>query len=342
MRMQLWGVISKFDVVRWRSLMIFGLIIKLCPFFILLIACNGEPQKPLRVASHEWPGYEPLHLARELGFFDEALIHLYEVPSATSSIRAFRDGFLDAAALTLDEALMLLHDHVPVKVLFVMDISNGADALLAQPELKDMQELKGKSIGVESIALGAYVMARALEKAGMAVKDVDLIYYPFHKHKWAFENRKVDGLVTFEPVKGVLQKAGASVLLDSSELPYEIFDVFVVHERVLKTNPTAIRMLVDAWFKALDYMKSHPTDAANLIAHRIGSSPEQFLISLEGIILPNRSDNLALITGTDPKLVKISDDLANLLLHFRLMNSPVKPEHLIYSGVESFLLAKRP
>nr|WP_254446599.1 hypothetical protein [Dolichospermum sp. UHCC 0259] len=52
-----------------------------------------------------------------------------------------------------------------------MDISHGADVILGKPEIKDMKALKGKKVGVESSSLGAFFIARALEKNGMSVKN---------------------------------------------------------------------------------------------------------------------------------------------------------------------------
>lgn len=304
---------------------------------LLLLGCYAEPPTPLRVASHEWPGYEPLHLARELGFLDENLVHLYEVPSATASIRAFRDGYLDAAALTFDEALMLLHDHVPVKVLFVMDLSNGADALLAQPEFSDIHDLKGRRVGVESIALGAYVLARALEKANMNADDVVPVFFPFHKHQNAFEQREVEGLVTFEPVKGVLERAGARLLMDSRQLPNEIFDVLVVHEKVLADRAPAVHMMIDAWFKSLNFIKENPEQAASLIAKRIDTTPHDVLVSLEGIILPSIEENLVLLSGQEPQLVSVGRNLVEVMIKHRLMSNPVDVERIIDPRVEFYL-----
>lgn len=37
---------------------------------LFLIGCESEPQQVLKVRINLWPGYEPLYLAKNLGFFD--------------------------------------------------------------------------------------------------------------------------------------------------------------------------------------------------------------------------------------------------------------------------------
>ncbi|HET7774857.1 MAG TPA: hypothetical protein VFK74_00655, partial [Azospira sp.] len=82
----------------------------------MVAGCGGQGgPAPLRLATNEWPGYEPLHLARENGYWGNAPIRLYELPSTSEVLRAFRNGALDAAAVTGDEALTLLADNFDIR-----------------------------------------------------------------------------------------------------------------------------------------------------------------------------------------------------------------------------------
>jgi NitT/TauT family transport system substrate-binding protein len=303
----------------------------------LLVSCDQNIQPPLRVASHEWPGYEPLHLARELGYFDERAIHIYETPSATSSIRAFRNGYIDVAALTLDESLLLLQDQIAAKVLLVMDISNGADAVLARPPRQTLAELKGARVGLESMALGAYMLTRTLALAGLTEEDIETVYVPFNEHLNAYQNKDIDAIVTFEPAKGKIIQAGANVLLDSRQLKNEIIDVLVIRESALFAHQESVKQLVDGWFKALDTIRQNPKEAAAKIAQRINASPDDFLISLQDIVLPTREQNLAFLSGEEPTLPQIADQLAKVMIQQRLLLKTVNTQSLLYSQMDQLI-----
>ncbi len=67
---------------------------------------------------------------------------------------ALRVGSLDLAGLTLDEALLLAQEGVPIAVIWVLNTSAGADALLAKPGITTLDALRGKRIGVEQTAVG--------------------------------------------------------------------------------------------------------------------------------------------------------------------------------------------
>ena len=123
-------------------------------------APNNE--QTLSIGTNVWPGYEPLYLARDQGFLPSEKLNLVEYPSATQVIKGFRNGAIQFAALTLDEVLILAENGLNPKVILIMDISDGGDVVLANPRFSSMQQLKGKRIAVESSALGAYVLTRAL------------------------------------------------------------------------------------------------------------------------------------------------------------------------------------
>ncbi|MEN8180104.1 MAG: hypothetical protein ABFS39_15995 [Pseudomonadota bacterium] len=94
-------------------------LILLCQFLLVLSACSEEPI--LRIGSNQWPGYEPVYLARDLHAFDRDEINLVELPSTTDVMQFLRNGNLDGGMLTLDEAISLIVDSVPLRVVLVED-----------------------------------------------------------------------------------------------------------------------------------------------------------------------------------------------------------------------------
>jgi len=125
---------------------------------LLLTACSDAPLTPLRVGTNSWTGYQPLYLAKDLKLWKDDQIRLIEYPSTSEVLRAFRNKVLEAASLTLDEVLLLRQLKIPVSIVLIHDFSNGADSIMAHSNIKTMQQLKGKTVGLESGALGAFVI----------------------------------------------------------------------------------------------------------------------------------------------------------------------------------------
>lgn len=280
-------------------------ILRVCLVTLLLAlsACSSEaPVAPTKVGTNVWPGYEPLYLARAKGLLAPEKVQLIEYPSASEVIRSFRNGSLDAAALTLDEVLMLLQSDIPVKVVLVMDISEGGDAILSRPEITSFSELKGKRIAVESNVLGAYVISRALELNQMLLEDVKIENIGVGEHLEAYSKNQVDAVVTFEPVRTSLLKLGANEIFTSRDIPGEIVDVLVVHEEYLRGNPARIKHVVHAWFETLDFMSDQKKEAMEIIAKRLFITADEVEASYHGLSLPRLDKNKQLLAGSTPLL----------------------------------------
>jgi len=167
----------------------------LCLAATTLSACSTEPQPLLKVVLNQWVGYQPILLARNLGFYNQKKIKLAELPSTTDTLHLLHTGELSAAALTLDETLLAIEQGTPLSVVMIFDISNGADVLIAQANIKNLQGLKGKRIGVESTAVGGIMLYPALKRAKLDEKDVQIIYLTADEHFSAYKNDKVDAVI---------------------------------------------------------------------------------------------------------------------------------------------------
>src|SRR5215471_19764041 len=90
---------------------------------------------------------------------------------------------------------------------------------------------------VESSALGAFVLSRALAINGMQASDVNVVHLESNEQPEAFAKGQVDGAVTFDPYRGQFLRAGANTLFDSSQIPGEIVDLLAVRESVIDSKP---------------------------------------------------------------------------------------------------------
>ena len=294
----------------------------------LLMTSCFKSEQPIRIGTILWPGYEPLYLARELGTIKKSEVRLIEYPSASDVIKAFKNGTLEGASLTLDELLLLKQNHIPVTAILVQDISNGADAIISNPEINSMKGLKNKTIGVERGALGAYILTRALQIHLLPLDNIRIKNVAPSTHEMALTNKEVDAIVTFEPIKSKLMALGANEVFNSSEIPGEIVDVLVVRNEILQTRQDTLQKLVDAWFNALDYMVEKPNQAYTLIGKRLNISLQQVAESYNGLKLPSRQENQQLLSTNPDALHKSIQSLHEVMIVQNLLRSAVSTQNI--------------
>jgi len=294
-----------------------------------LFGCMREPEPALRIGTNVWIGSEPLYLARELGQLDPGAVQLVEYPSASEVLRAYRNQAIDGMVISLDELFSLAVDGLQPRAILVVDVSHGADAVVGRRGMRSMQDLRGKSVAVESGALGAFVLSRALALNGMQAADVKVVHLESNEQPSAFEKGQVDGAVTFDPYRVQLLRAGATTLFDSTQIPGEIVDLVAVRASVLEKQPNAVRALLSGWFAALAYMKLDPKDAARRMGIRQQTSGAQFLAALQGLHIPSHGENLKMLGGSAPELALTGQRLMALMLEAKLLREALHIESVL-------------
>lgn len=245
---------------------------------------------------------------------------------------AMRTGNLEAAALTLDEVLSLIQDGFELSVILAMDVSAGADVLLAKPEIATLADLRGKQVAVEYSGVGAIMLDAALEAAGLTAADIVIVACTVDNHEICY--LLVDAVVTFEPVKTRLMARGAQILFDSSLIPGRIVDVLVVRKDIAESQPTQFQLLLAGYFQALEYLQTQTDDAARRITRRLGISPEEVLTSFDGMSIPGLAGNKSLLGDGQESLQTTADYLIRIMLEKYLLRNTFVMENLTD---ESFL-----
>ena len=242
---------------------------------------------PIRIGINPWMGYEFLYLAEQKGFLaEEGLnVKLLQYSSLEDVRAAFERGHIDGITSTVVEVIQAnVSGNRIAQVVLVADFSNGADVILAKQPFSSMKQLKGKKIGVEKASLGMFMLARALNKAGMSLKDVQALAYDQPAMPQAFDKGIVDAVVTYPPYSIKIASHGAvNTIFDSSVIPGEILDTISFDSALLQRKPEIVPAFIRAWDKALAYAESHPQEAYAIMAQRENISPEEFEAGLEEI-----------------------------------------------------------
>lgn len=265
----------------------------------LLSACNQtipdtskiEPP-PLRVSYNLWPGYFPLAIAKEKGFFQQQGVKVEAIYSDNylAPLSDFSGGNYDGIAIALGSVMNLIEKNTNAQIVLVTDRSAGADAIVARREIKSVADLKGKRIGAKLSDFGELFVTKMLEKNGLAANDVKLVNLEAEMIPSHLQSGDIQAGHTWNPYASGAVKAGAKVIFSSKQTPGLIPDVIVFRSDVVRDRPDEIKAFVRAWFQAQDYWKAHPEESKNLIAKSVPIKPEE--ISTDGIHLATLKDNL--------------------------------------------------
>ncbi|MFA7606429.1 MAG: ABC transporter substrate-binding protein [Rhodocyclaceae bacterium] len=286
---------------------------------MLSMAGGCAPAGELVIASHVWPGYELMFLARDQGWLPAEGLRLLEMPSASASLAALAAGQAQGATLTLDEVLLARSRGLMLSIVLVCNVSNGADVVLARQPLADLKQLGGRRVGVETSALGALMLHKLLKAAGLPEDAVEVVSVEVSRHLEVWDAREVDVLITYEPVSSQVQARGGVRVFDSRQLPETIFDLLAVEPKAARRHAKALRGLIGGHFRALHHLRHNPLDAAYRMGVRMGLDGPQALQAFRFLELPDLSHNRRYLGVQGKMLERAAGELARLMFEHGLV-----------------------
>ena len=304
----------------------------LCCLIVLCAGCGAAVDAPLRLGTNIWLGFEPFYVARKQNLLPPS-VRLVEYASGAEVLSAFRNRSIDLAAVTLDEAISLAEHDPSLRVGLVLDYSNGADALVARPDIRQLADLKGRSVGVESFGVGAYLLGRALQRVGLSPRDVRMVPLPLDTHEAAFSRGQVDAVVTFYPVLARLREQGGQVLFDSRAMPGEIVDVLVFREDTARRHAPALVALGQAWFTAVKQIHRRDPVAMAAMVQRQKISPAALEQALALLRLQDLKQNQLALGRANLALGPVMGNLGLSMRELGLVSRPLQPMNHLESCI---------
>lgn len=226
---------------------------------------EAAPKKSFEIAWTIYVGWMPWPYAADAGIVKKWAdkygieIKVTQINDYVESINQYTAGKFDGVTLTNMDALTIpAAGGVDTTALIVGDFSNGNDGIVSKTA-KEVKNLKGESINLVELSVSHYLLARALDKAGLSEKDVKVVNTSDADIVAAFKAPDVKSVVTWNPLLAeVKAEPGTAEVFDSSKIPGEIIDTLGVNTETLKDNPAFGKALVGIWYDTMKAMGGDP------------------------------------------------------------------------------------
>lgn len=286
-------------------------------------------QAEVKVGVSDWPGWVAWYVAEQKGYFKKhgADVKLVWFANYTDSISALSAGQLDANSQTWSDTMAPLSKGLPLKVVLVNDNSAGNDALMVSPKIKSFAELKGKKIALEEFSISHFVLATALAKNKMTLKDVQVVNLSAGDAAAAFLAGRVDAAVVWNPWVNQIQRSGkGKPLFTSKDMPGLVPDLLVAQDKSLKAKRKDFVGMVKAWYDTEQFIRTNPDEASKIMAKVVSAKPSEYKVFLAGTRFFDAKANVqAFGPASDPmSLLGVGPEIAKFLTDNKLLEG--KPD----------------
>ncbi|MDB6143938.1 MAG: transporter, periplasmic substrate-binding protein [Pseudomonas sp.] len=240
----------------------------------------AAPKDHFKVCWTIYAGWMPWEYAGTQGIVDKwakkygITIDVTQLNDYVESINQYTAGQFDGCTMTNMDALTIpAAGGLDSTALIVSDFSNGNDGIVLKGEGKTLADLKGMNVNLVQLSVSHYLLARGLEKAKLAEKDLKVVNTSDADIAAAFNTDEVKAVTTWNPMLSEIKaKPGVTEVFDSSQIPGEIMDMMVVNTQTLKDNPALGKALTGAWFEVVALMNAKSAASTAALEHMAKAS----------------------------------------------------------------------
>ena len=285
-----------------------------------------------KMGMQPWLGYGQWYVAEQAGAFKANGLDKVELVNFTEDKdmnAALASGQIDGGNLATHTAMAMVAAGLPVKIVLLLEQSTSADALIVDPSIKTLKDLKGKQVAYEEGTTSDILLHSALRKAGLSLADVQPVPMPAANAGSALIAGQVPAAVTYEPYLSAARQQNPKVnlLYKGSDDPGIISDVFVVRDEVLKQRPGQVLALLKSWEAGLKHYQAHTAEGRAAIAKGVGAEPAELQSAFDGVRFYSLGENKAELKGAFVK-----DSFAHIqkaASEAGIIQQPVTPEQAV-------------
>lgn len=266
-------------------------------------ATEAISSDPLVIGYSNWAGWWPWAIAEQQGLFaaNGANVEMRWFDGYLESMEAFAAGQLDGNCQTLNDTISFAADAINGEVVvLVNDNSAGNDKIIVTDEINSLEDLKGKTVGLEEGVVDDFLLTLALEEQGLSRDDIVIKPLDTGDAAAAFKAGQLDAVGAWPPYwQTALEREGSKELLSSADFPGAIPDLLVMSQTVIDEQPDQVQAIVNTWFDVLAFMEEQPDEADAIMAERAGVAVDEFQKFKEGTQMFTIEDNLEAFSDGD-------------------------------------------
>jgi sulfonate transport system substrate-binding protein len=171
-----------------------------------------------------------------------------EFPAAAPLLEALNAGAIDVGYVGNAPFLFAYAIGVPARVISVVRQNSDGLAIVvpAKSPIQKARDLKGRRIGTGRGSIGHYLVLATLEKAGLRVDDVNLVFLGPIDARAALTSGAIDAWATWDPYTSMLELSDGARLADgngfSADKSYLVAGVGAIREKRAALADFALRL----------------------------------------------------------------------------------------------------
>mgnify|MGYP001256324430 CR=1 FL=1 len=251
-------------------------------------------------------------------------VQWFEFPGGPQLLEALNAGAIDFG--TTGEAPPIFAQAAGADLLYVANEppAPAGEAILVQKNasIPSVAELKGKKVALNKGSNVHFLLVRALEEAGLSIRDITPVYLPPADGRAAFESGQVAAWAIWDPFQAAAeQQLQARTLRDGTGLVAN-HQFYLAARHYADRHPEVIRTLIQEIRDTGAWITRHPEEATALVAPLLGLPA-----AITRISIARQGYGARLLT---PEVIAAQQRIADTFSALRLIPKPLNIRNAVW------------
>jgi NitT/TauT family transport system substrate-binding protein len=217
-----------------------------------------------------WIGSAPWFVAIDQGFDRQNGLEIEHktITTLKEITDALGSGNQDVTSgVVPGQALIFLSTGIDTRQILVGNISTGADAIIGANGIETVEDLRGRSVGVEFGAGGDFLLRYALQENGMTIDDIKAVDLPPPDAVAALNAGRLDAAYAYEPyISTALKEEGRNIVYTAGDAPGLLGDFVIARSEFAEEQPETLVKLMKTYQDAVEFMRQSPDEFNDIVS----------------------------------------------------------------------------
>lgn len=198
-----------------------------------------------------------------------------------------------------------------------------AEAILVAKDspIKTVAELKGKRVALNKGSNVHYLLLKQLEKNGLSLSDLDVVYLAPADARAAFERKAVDAWVIWDPFYAAASYQIQARTLAAGEGVVQNYQFYLADRNFAQQHPDVLKLIIEQLNQTTEWVKTHQDDAAKLLQQPTGLDFEILKTSISRMGFG--------VTALNDQVIREQQAVADAFHQQKLIPKPIRIEDAI-------------
>lgn len=290
----------QFNLKRVLPSILFVLVLSLTIFLKGCGLGQSEELATLKIGINNWPGYAIARYAQKQGLFEEhgLEVKLIQFNNQQDNIRATLRGALDASFVPLWEVMQVDPGNDKPAFILVADVSAGSDGIVTQPNVKSIQDLKGKKVGAKLGTVSHLILLEALNSQGIKPEEIEIENVINDNSIRKLKAKEIDASVLWEPsLSNTAKEIEGNIIFTTKDVDSLVIDGLASRVSFVDSHQQELSQFIMTWFDAIKDLENDSDRVFEVVAQELDQSKESFAKDYSGLKPGDRAMNQKMFAG---------------------------------------------